>query len=160
MATKKDQYTVSKEKIIHGGPAHAHEAAEMVILRALRDRGYQVDDKPAASVNSPSRVTYRALLPLRRDVDYYQLMLDRIYLQSLVSNDPALQGHSVELETMGYLNGETRYYLALFDPAHKNVCEVLMWPALCDPPLTRADLKREELDRAEKDRRKFWTPLH
>jgi hypothetical protein len=134
-------------------------SALATFLKALRDRGYTVDDDPMPSVNSKSRVTYTALVPLRKDINYYQLHLDRIYLQALVSNDPPTWGHSVELESVGYMNGDTWYYLALFDPRHKNVYEVLMWPALRALPQPRPRLRTEEQDRATKDRKKYWTPL-
>jgi hypothetical protein len=135
-------------------------SAPRVLFRALREHGYIVSDEPAESVSDPkNRVTYTAALPLRREVDYYQAMLDRIYVQALLSSDTTTRGHSVALETTSYLNGETRHYLTLFDPDHQVICEVLLWPNLCGPPPTQPGTRTEGLGRADKDRKKYWTPL-
>jgi hypothetical protein len=110
-------------------------SALKVLFAALRERGYTVSDVPATSVNDPKkRVTYTATLPLKKEVDYSQTMLDRVYVQTLLSTDPATRGHSVAQEAMSYMNGDTRHYLTLFDPDHQVICEVLLWPNLCGPP--------------------------
>jgi hypothetical protein len=92
-------------------------------------------------------------------VDYYQAMLDRIYVQTLLSSDTTMRGHSAELETMSYMNGEMRHYLSLFNPDHQVICEVLLWPNLCGPPPMTPRTQTKEQDRAEADRKKYWTPL-
>jgi hypothetical protein len=135
-------------------------SALKILFGALRERGYIVSEEPAESVNDrKNRVTYTAALPLKKEVDYSQTMLDRVYVQALLSTDPTTRGHSVEQEIMSYLNGETRHYLTLFDPDHQVICEVLLWPNLCGPPPTQPGTRTEGLGRADKDRKKYWTPL-
>jgi hypothetical protein len=131
-----------------------------VLIGALRERGYTVSEEPGRSINDPDRrVTYTATLPLKFDVDYTQTMFDRVYVQSLLSTDPATRGHSVAQETMSYMTGDTRHYLTLFDPDHQVICDVLLWPDLCGPPPTQPGTRTEGLKRAEQDRKKYWTLL-
>jgi hypothetical protein len=135
-------------------------SALKILFGALRERGYSVSDEPTESVNDPkNRVTYTATLPLKKEVNYTQTMLDRVYVQSLLSTDTKTKGHYVAHEIRSYLNGDSLNYLTLFDPDHQVICEVLLWPNLCGPPPT-TPRKTEGSDRTDTDRKKkyWWTP--